>query len=87
MFYPKNKTIEPFEIKIYIATEDNRSFAGETSIENIAKQVVGAVGPSGPNIEYVLNLAATMREIAPHVQDEHLFKVEAAVKNVIKSPL
>lgn len=82
LFHPKNGS-KPFEICIYVATEQNKQYAGESSIDDIARQVVGAVGPSGPNIEYVLNLAAAMREIAPGVDDQHLFAVETAVKNII----
>ena len=33
----------------------------------IAEQVVRAHGPSGPNRDYVLNLAATMRRVAPGI--------------------
>ena len=39
-------------------------------------------GPSGPNKEYVYNLAAAMRELAPDVEDDHLFSLEAAVRRL-----
>lgn len=39
-------------------------------------------GPSGTNKEYVYNLADAMRNLAPKVQDEHLFALEAAVRNL-----
>lgn len=60
----------------YLATEDNNNYAGEADVEDIVKQCAIAVGPSGPNIDYVLHLAETMREIAPEILDEHLFAVE-----------
>lgn len=55
---------------------------GPASIEAIAKQVVSCEGPSGPNKEYVYNLAETMRQIAPKVQDDHLFGLEACVREL-----
>lgn len=80
LFYPKDEPNSPFQIMIYIASEKNKQYAGESSIENIATQVVNAHGPSGSNAEYVLNLAAAMRTIAPDEPDDHLFSLENAVK-------
>lgn len=81
-FYPKDKRHEPFILTLYVATEENESFAGPASIEDIAKQVVECSGPSGTNKEYVYNLATTMKELAPDVTDEHLFSLEAAVRRL-----
>ncbi|KAJ8709115.1 hypothetical protein PYW07_008941 [Mythimna separata] len=80
-FHPK-EALEPFELTLYVATEENESYAGEASIEDIAKQVVTSQGPSGTNKEYVYNLAAAMRELAPDVEDDHLFSLEAAVRRL-----
>lgn len=72
-------------IVIYVATQHNASFAGHISdIEQISKQVYEAQGPSGPNREYVLNLANAMRQLFPNVIDEHLFELEAHLKKRIK---
>ncbi|CAH0402323.1 unnamed protein product [Chilo suppressalis] len=81
-FHPDDQTKTPFNLTIYIATEENQSFAGPASIEDIAKQVVSCQGPSGPNKEYVYNLAKAMRQLAPHINDEHLFALEAALKKL-----
>jgi cation transport protein ChaC len=36
------------------------------------------VGPSGPNVEYVLRLAEALRSIgAPPEEDEHVFELAA----------
>ncbi|KAJ0172293.1 hypothetical protein K1T71_012266 [Dendrolimus kikuchii] len=79
IFHPKDQDVQPFSLTLYVATEDNESFAGPASIEDIAKQVVNSKGPSGTNKEYVYNLAAAMRQLAPQVKDNHLFELEAAV--------
>lgn len=75
---------KPFQINVYVATTDNRNYAGEDSLENIAEQIVRSVGPSGPNVEYVCNLANAMREICPEAVDEHLRDVEAKVLELLK---
>ncbi|KAL0868610.1 hypothetical protein ABMA27_008071 [Loxostege sticticalis] len=81
-FHPKDKSVEPFSLTLYIATEENESFAGPASIEDIAKQVVSCQGPSGPNKEYVYNLAEAMRQLAPDVHDDHLFALESSVRRL-----
>ncbi|XP_063379883.1 putative glutathione-specific gamma-glutamylcyclotransferase 2 [Cydia fagiglandana] len=81
-FHPKDKTYDPFDLTLYIATEDNESFAGPAPIEEIAKQVVVSEGPSGPNKEYVYKLAAAMRQLAPDVDDDHLFALEQEVRKL-----
>ncbi|XP_012270758.1 putative glutathione-specific gamma-glutamylcyclotransferase 2 [Orussus abietinus] len=72
----------PFHLTIYIGGEDNPHFAGEEDVETIARHVIEARGISGSNIEYVCKLAAAMRTIAPGVNDEHLFALEAAVRKL-----
>lgn len=86
-FYPKSELDAPFDITIYVGTADNFQFAGEAKIEEIARQIVNSKGPSGTNVEYVCNLAKAMREIAPHVLDEHLYSIEERVLNLLKNKL
>lgn len=73
---------EPFDLVIYVGREDNEYFAGAADIESIAQQIVGSVGPSGTNTEYLYKLASAMRLLAPGVQDEHLFALEEAVRRL-----
>lgn len=79
---PQALKLEPFELMIYIGTEDNQWYAGSASVEDIAKQIFESEGPSGTNKEYLYNLAEAMRTMAPHVNDEHLFELERAVLNL-----
>ena len=69
-------TIE--EALIYIATPDNPHFAGPAPTDEIARQIATAEGPSGPNTEYLFELAEALRQI--DAQDEHVFELEAAVR-------
>ena len=79
-FYPKDTAaLAPFSVLVYIGTESNFGYLGPAPIENIAQQILECSGRSGTNAEYVLKLASTMREIAPGVQDEHLFSLEKKI--------
>ena len=55
----------------YRATESNRNFVGPSPLVEIAEVARVAVGPSGPNREYVLALADALREMG--VDDPHVF--------------
>ncbi|MFT5219312.1 MAG: cation transport protein ChaC [Planctomycetota bacterium] len=65
---------------VYIATEDNEAFLGKASEQEIARQVFKAVGESGPNDEYVLKLAESLREL--NLEDEHVFEIERYLKQL-----
>lgn len=64
---------------VYIASEDNAAYLGPDKDELIARQIATATGPSGPNAEYLLKLAESLRALGDH--DEHVFRLEALVKN------
>ena len=56
---------------------------GEESVEEIAEVISKAIGPSGPNSRYVLNLAEGLRRIGLGTEnDEHLFSLEEAIKKM-----
>lgn len=82
-FYPKEENVEPFEITIYLGNSDNINYAGEADLDTIAEQILHSVGPSGSNVEYIMKLANVMREIAPDVNDDHLFSIEAKVLRLL----
>ncbi|XP_045454515.1 putative glutathione-specific gamma-glutamylcyclotransferase 2 [Melitaea cinxia] len=81
-FHPKDESLDPFSLTLYVATKDNESYAGPASIGDIAKQVISCKGPSGTNKEYIYNLAKAMRQLFPGVIDDHLFSLEAAVRQL-----
>jgi cation transport protein ChaC len=60
---------------VYIATADNAAYLGDAPIEEIARHIAAASGPSGPNTEYLLRLAQCLREMGHH--DEHVHAIEA----------
>ncbi|TDO09905.1 MULTISPECIES: gamma-glutamylcyclotransferase [Halomonas] len=60
---------------VYLATEDNAAFLGEAPLEAIAEQIAMAHGPSGPNRDYLVNLAQALGELG--VDDPHVFALAA----------
>lgn len=67
---------------IYIATPGNPNWLGEASLEKIAAQVQRSEGPSGHNIEYVLELARALREMG--ADDPHVFGVADRVEALLR---
>ncbi|MBA2663408.1 MAG: gamma-glutamylcyclotransferase [Bradymonadaceae bacterium] len=65
------------EALVYVATPANPHYLGAASEAEIARQVLEAVGPSGPNLEYVLELGRALR--AAEFDDPHVFAVEAHI--------
>ncbi len=66
---------------LYIATEDNAAFLGSASEAEIAAQIASASGPSGPNREYLLQLAEALRGMGE--VDEHVFTIERKLKAIL----
>ncbi|MCG7200144.1 gamma-glutamylcyclotransferase [Marinobacter pelagius] len=65
---------------VYIATEDNEAFLGEAPDVEIALQIARAEGPSGPNSEYLLRLAESLRELGADCP--HTFALESHLRSV-----
>ncbi len=62
------------EAIVYVATEDNSAYLGPASIDEIARHIAVAEGPSGRNSDYVLSLASALRELG--AEDEHVMAIE-----------
>lgn len=73
----------PVQALLYIATVDNPLYLGPASPEEIGTRIAVSRGKTGHNLEYLLQLAEFMRKSCPHVEDHHLFSVEAAALSVV----
>ena len=65
---------------VYIATHDNAAFLGPASELEIAKQIRAAVGPSGPNRDYLFDLARSLRALGK--KDTHVFAIEKRIMDL-----
>ncbi|KAH7940325.1 hypothetical protein HPB52_023039 [Rhipicephalus sanguineus] len=81
-FYPGKSEEKPFPLTIYVAQKENPFYLGPANALEIARQIRGAEGPSGSNREYLLSLIECMRNIAPHVRDQHLMDIEQNLLNL-----
>lgn len=66
---------------VYIATADNTAFLGPAGEREIARQIASSHGPSGPNRDYLMHLAAALRELG--AQDAHVFGIEQELTRLI----
>lgn len=82
-FFPEEAGQPPVQALVYIATSDNPLYLGPASPEEIGTQIALCRGKTGHNMEYLLQLAEFMRSSCPHVEDHHLFSIEAAALTVV----
>jgi glutathione-specific gamma-glutamylcyclotransferase len=59
---------------IYIAYPENEAYLGYATEEEIAAHIQSSHGPSGPNRDYVIDLAKALRDL--NFYDQHIFTVE-----------
>jgi len=66
---------------VYIATPENGAYLGEASDQEIARQICHCKGFSGPNDEYLLELARSLRQIG--IEDPHVFALERNILQIM----
>lgn len=76
--YREGGVVVAEEALVYRATEENPEFLGEDEVAKMAKQILGSVGPSGTNIEYLLELHDALKML--NVQDQHIDDLVRAVR-------
>jgi glutathione-specific gamma-glutamylcyclotransferase len=65
------------EALVYVATPTNPNWLGEAPLETIAAEVRLRHGPSGANDDYVIRLAAALREMG--AEDTHVIELARLV--------
>lgn len=63
---------------VYFAGPGNPNYLGDAPLAEIAAQIRDAHGPSGANLEYVLRLGDSLRELG--VDDDPVFALEALLR-------
>ncbi|MDZ7668905.1 MAG: gamma-glutamylcyclotransferase [Gammaproteobacteria bacterium] len=61
---------------VYIAATDNHAYLGPAPLPDMVRQIVSSHGPSGANLDYLLELAAALR--AMNADDPHVFELAEA---------
>ena len=84
-FYPEmnsdnNIDSTSFDVIAYIGKVTDKQYAGPAPLHEMAKTILLSVGPSGPNKEYLYNLAQALRDMG--ITDDHVFGLEEAVKQL-----
>eukprot|EP00834_Sanchytrium_tribonematis_P006471 NODE_479_length_6970_cov_0.750982.p5 type:complete len:181 gc:universal NODE_479_length_6970_cov_0.750982:6417-6959(+) len=82
--YTQDHSLLYSNVLTYVAKPDNEVYLGEAPIYEMAQTIVQCKGMSGNNSCYVLNLAKAVRELMPHVNDEHLFGLEKAILEIMQ---
>lgn len=82
-FFARGENQPPVKALLYIATSDNPLFLGPASPEEIGTQIAMCRGKTGHNLEYLLRLTEFMRNSCPHVEDHHLYSIEAAALTMV----
>ncbi|RAH38456.1 gamma-glutamylcyclotransferase [Halomonas sp. SL1] len=62
----------------YLATADNAAFLGAAPLDDMARQIAGAEGPSGPNRDYLLHLETALAELG--VTETHVSELARRVR-------
>ncbi|CCM04844.1 uncharacterized protein FIBRA_07037 [Fibroporia radiculosa] len=66
----------------YVGRNDNPSFIGSEPIDKLAKHIWRSVGPSGRNKDYLYDLAAAVKRLAPESHDSHLSALETRCREL-----
>ena len=77
---PKDEPL-PISATVYLAGPENPHWLGPAPIVEIARQVVQSHGPSGPNVDYVLELDGALLDLG--ALDPHVREVADAVRALL----
>lgn len=74
-----------FPAFVFIGDSSSPLFLGDAPTHEIAMQIASAEGPSGPNRDYVFQLAHFMKSNLPNVIDRHLFDIEKELLHILST--
>ncbi len=68
---------------VYVAAVNNEAWLGAAPVADMVRQIAQASGPSGPNSDYVFELATGLREMG--VADAHVFELEEQLREYLSA--
>ncbi|WCJ44627.1 Glutathione-specific gamma-glutamylcyclotransferase 2 [Euphorbia peplus] len=85
-FYTESTATAPAitGVMVYIGSSDkkqNPNYLGPAPLEDIAKQIVNAEGPSGPNRDYLFQLDMALHQIG--CKDRHVIDLANEVRRIL----
>ncbi|KAM6531639.1 hypothetical protein FSOLCH5_001094 [Fusarium solani] len=83
-FHPADGS-PPINTLVYIGTPENDQFVGPQDPQELAEHIARSQGPSGPNIDYLLNLEEALNELAPDSGDVHIHDLARRVRELQSS--
>ena len=68
--YTSDSDTEPAlrDVLTFVATSKSVNWLGPASVESIAQQIAAASGPSGPNYDYLEQLAKALWKVSHHCE-------------------
>ncbi len=74
-FHGREPDLPAIEVLVYRAAPDNPEYLGPADMQEMARQIQVSHGPSGPNLEYLAQLATFLRQ--HDLPDEHISELFA----------
>jgi cation transport protein ChaC len=67
---------------VYIGTPDNEQFVGPQDPQKLAEHIYKSVGPSGPNIDYLLSLEGALDGLSSESGDGHVKDLANRIRKI-----
>ncbi|KAK6938420.1 Glutathione-specific gamma-glutamylcyclotransferase, partial [Dillenia turbinata] len=89
---PMSSTPAVSGVMVYIASPDqelNKNYLGPASIKEIAKQIIQAEGPSGPNRDYLFHLEKALLQLGTKMdfcigcEDKHVMDIASEARRIL----
>lgn len=77
--------VDAIECLVYIGLPDNPQFLGPQDPQALAEKIVRSRGPSGENVEYLLELERALDALSPESCDEHISDLARRCREILAS--